>query len=330
MKIGPILYGLSTMIPGMRRLRNRDTGGTDSARYCYSVWLRHRVMLYKHGLIHTPKEVAEIGPGDSLGVGLAALISGAENYHAFDEVRYANVDRNIQVLEDLADLFGRREDIPGEDEFPEIWPRLKNYRFPHECIDGRLLDANLRPGNLNRIRAAVRSLSQNENEKKYCVSYAAPWKDDRIVMGSSVDLILSQAVLEHVDDLEAAYRAFYRWLKPGGFMSHVVDFRSHGLSSQWNGHWACSTTLWKCIRGRRSYLINRQPYSVHSVFLKRFDFEQVCAVPARNPSRIGRDKLASEFKRLSEEDLTTSLVYLIAVKRPESPLDPPVEGYRKI
>ncbi len=37
-----ILKGMATYIPGIYGLVSKYTGGTDSARYCYSVWLRHQ------------------------------------------------------------------------------------------------------------------------------------------------------------------------------------------------------------------------------------------------------------------------------------------------
>ena len=43
--------------------------------------------LRKRTLARAPKMVAELGPGDFLGVGLAALVSGVESYHAFDVVQ---------------------------------------------------------------------------------------------------------------------------------------------------------------------------------------------------------------------------------------------------
>src|SRR5689334_3926898 len=74
------------LVPGMQRLqeirsplrkRHLGTGGSSSARYCYSVWLRHLSMAARLGLNTDPKDVAELGPGHSIGVGLAALLSGA-------------------------------------------------------------------------------------------------------------------------------------------------------------------------------------------------------------------------------------------------------------
>lgn len=47
--------------------------------------------------------------------------------------------------------------------------------------------------------------------------------------GGSYDLILSRAVLEHVNDLEETMRDIKRNLKPGGLSIHKVDLKSHGL-----------------------------------------------------------------------------------------------------
>jgi SAM-dependent methyltransferase len=43
----------------------------------------------------------------------------------------------------------------------------------------------------------------------------------------SIDLVLSNAALEHVDDLPAVCRELYRITRPGGINSHQIDFRDH-------------------------------------------------------------------------------------------------------
>ena len=60
--------------------------------------------------------------------------------------------------------------------------------------------------------------------------YAAPWRDASVMQPGSLDLIFSQAVMEHVDDLPATYAACRDWLRPGGLMSHQIDFRCHGTA----------------------------------------------------------------------------------------------------
>ena len=123
----PIVRGAITYIPGVERLLQRPTKWSGEPRYCYSVWLRHLTLARKHGLSAPLQTVAELGPGDSLGMGLAALLSGADRYYAFDIVRYAVSERNLEVLDALVELFRSRAPIPDASEFPMVKPVLDDY-----------------------------------------------------------------------------------------------------------------------------------------------------------------------------------------------------------
>jgi hypothetical protein len=147
------------------------------------------------------------------------------------------------------------------------------------------------------------------------VSYVVPWHDSASIKGQPVDMILSQAVLEHVGDLPYTYRQLSRWLKPGGFMSHQIDFRCHRTARQWNGHWAYSDRVWRLIGSVWPYLINREPYSTHRELLDTAGLDVVCEVKLRRPSGIRRERLASRFRHLSDDDLITSGAFVQAVKR---------------
>src|SRR5262249_222054 len=125
-----LLIGAATYLPGLRSFTGRATGGTTSARYCYAVWLRHLCLLHRHLLPTTFETVVELGPGDSVGTGLAALLSGAERYIALDAVRYANRVRDLQILQELIALFQSRAPVPDQLEFPLIQPPLPSYGFP--------------------------------------------------------------------------------------------------------------------------------------------------------------------------------------------------------
>ena len=130
-------------------------------------------------------------------------------------------------------------------------------------------------------------------------------------------MIYSQAVLEHVDDLPQIYKVLYRWLNLDGFMSHEIGFESHGLSKHWNGHWAYSDFTWKLIRGKRPYLLNREPYSTHNRLLKESGFEIVHESKHR-PDTLGisRNRLSSRFRKMSEDDMRTYSAYILAQKKP--------------
>lgn len=309
-----LLKGTATYIPGLRKVFAKGTGGTDSARYCYSVWMRHLVMARKNGLINRLESVAELGPGDSIGIGLAALISGVKRYSAFDIVRYADNNKNLEIFNDLIELFSSAEDIPDDNEFPNLKPVIDSYLFPNHILRKEYISETLNKKRVESIKNIINT-AKSRSDDNVEISYYAPWYDAAFVKEESIDMVFSQAVLEHIDDLESVYRTLYRWLKPGGFMSHVIDFKSHGFAKAWNGHWAYSDTSWKLIRGARPYLLNRQPVSTHLELMKKNNFEIVCEIKYSNLSGIKRDELSLRMKGMSDNDMSTSEAYILAVKR---------------
>lgn len=310
-----LVYGTATYIPAVHRLRERRAGGTQSARYCYSVWLRHLVMAYRHGLLEKPPAVvAELGPGDSLGTLLAALISGSQRGYAFDVVQFAQNTRNVEVFDQLVTLFRQREAIPREDEFPRVHPQLESYEFPSDILPPAHLDEALDKPRLEALRNTLLNLGV-EADPSACITYAVPWHDSRVLEDAQVGMVYSQAVLEHVDNLPETYAACARWLKPGGIMSHRIGFQSHGLADKWNGYWAYSDLRWKLVRGRRTYLLNRQPHSRHVELLAEYNFELVCDLTVHDHTGIGREALAVAFRGISDDDLVTLGAFMQARKK---------------
>lgn len=307
MKRRQLAYGLATYLPGVNAIFGRGGGDSKSARYCYSVWLRHLVTAFASGATTHPRTVAELGPGDTLGVGLAALISGAEKYDAFDVVGHADVAHNQAIFDELVAMFRRREDIPHGGDLAEVRPVLASYAFPAHILTDEVLARALAPERLARLRAALRG--------EAVVQYRTRWFDEASVQRDSVDLMCSPAVLEHVDDLASAYRAMRLWLRPGGRISHQIDFRCHNTAHTWNGHWAISDRAWRLIRGRRHYLLNREPCSTHLRLLDEHQFELTNFVPIAQPSTLARRALAPRFHAITDDDLTTCGALIQAIKR---------------
>jgi SAM-dependent methyltransferase len=304
--IKAILEGGLSMLPGCRRFLQKGTRGSDSARYCYSVWFRHLIKTQQfnergRGCLGT---VVELGPGDSLGTGLAALLCGAERYIAVDAVEHACPERNLGILEDLIELFRVGASIPDQQELPEVKPLLDDYAFPG------YIPRNLGLERYGAIVAAFRGRSEINSP----VTYLQPNKARQAISAGSVDLIFSQAVLEHVDDLKTVYRNCFAWLRPGGLMSHQIDFKSHGTSHEWNGHWVYPDAVWRLVRGSRPYLINREPYGTHVRAMAKTGFVTLSEERFQLPSRLKRRQLAERFSDMSEDDLTTAGVYLVATK----------------
>jgi SAM-dependent methyltransferase len=316
-----MVKGLMTYVPGVNGLQSRlaptlvsEFSVRDAkrfARYNYSVWLRHLVYAYKNGARETPRVVAELGPGRSLGIGLAALLSGAEKYYALDVAPYAKRKINIKVFNELIQLFDERAPIPDENEFSTT-PLLDSYDFPHHILTETRIEGSSEK--VAKIKDELNALpgSTGSDEMIY---YVAPWNGSDVIREQSVDMILSEAVMEHVDDLNATYRALSQWLKPGGLLSQAVDFRSHGVALKWNGHWAYSDFQWKLIRGKRPYLINREPCSTHINYFEKYALNIVCELRQKDDvTGIQRGSLSHRFQNLSPDDFTTQIAFFQCAK----------------
>jgi len=314
-----ILFNLMTFVPGADALppvqaylrrRNRGVDVAKSARYCYAVWLRHLVMAAENGLGTDVRVVAELGPGASLGAGLAALLCGAEQYYAFDVVEHTEPQRNLKVFDDLVALFRARTPIPDETEFPFVCPRLKSHAFPHALLTDARLESALADTRIARIRRSLEDVRSANS----MIQYRAPWTGDKVLQAESVDLVFSQAVFEHVDDLQTAYQVMWRWLRPGGFVSHTIDFRSHGWSGDWDGHWRLSDLQWALVRGKDVWSINREPWSTHQRLLTSQGFRVVALQYERMKPTHGRQRLARRFGDMTEEDRSVSGIFCQAIK----------------
>jgi hypothetical protein len=310
-RLKPIIVGTVKYSPILTKLLPVSAGGTSSARYCYAVWMRHLIFLSEQSNGIIPARVAELGPGDSIGVGLAALLSGVESYFALDVIKYWNNERNLRILDELTDMFQKREKIPGNDEFPLLQPVPGNFDFPSQIISDTILNRSLNMDRINQIREELR---HPENEKNVFIHYKIPWYDKGIIVPESLDFIFSHTVLQHIEDVENAYAAMNSWLKPGGFSTHLIDYKSMGFTTRWNGHWTFSDWEWRMMVGGRKFSINRLPHSNHMQLLEDNNFSILFIRIENTKNTIPKNRLAKKYRLLSDDDLNTSGAYLIAQK----------------
>ena len=290
-------------------------GSTQSARYCYAVWMRHILHAWQNGMTTLPLNIIELGPGRSLGVGITALISGAEQYYGLDSIKFCNVEDNLKIFDDLVVLIRQRTPIPNEEEFPTIKPKLDDYNFPEHIFTSEHLERVLADNRLLKIRNSIKALEFPPSIKsKGIISYLAPWQDVSLIEPGSIDLILSQSVLQYMDDLTKTYNLMSSWLKPQGWISHQIDLKSLGSADTWDGHWSYSDMEWKIVKGRKNYNINRGSYATHINLLKNNNFKITKIIKGTSVAVIQRNKLARRFKSLTDEDRTTSNLFIQAIK----------------
>ncbi|MDR1910734.1 MAG: class I SAM-dependent methyltransferase [Helicobacteraceae bacterium] len=268
---------------------NTGGGGTNRAEYCKNVWGTHIGAFNMFAAPKIPRRIAEFGPGNSIGTGLCALLCGADEYYAFDAFYYGNIAENITVLEELIKLY-------DNENFDQIKRRER--------------EREERADRLEKIKMVL----NGEKGETIKIDYIATWENYAAPL-PKVDFVFSQAVLEHIDNLENFYETQARILDRGGFCSHQIDFRSHGETFEWNGHYAISEKKWRRIRYVRPYSINREPLSTHVNLLKKSGFEIVYLRKTEGgKNAIKRDRLALKFRNLSDEDFMTSSALIVAKK----------------
>jgi len=272
------------------------TGG--SSEYSFSVWIRHLEILRALGHSQMPHTVAELGPGSTLGAGIAALLSGSSEYYALDIQNYIGKDSLLNDFESMLTIFKNRH--------------CEGIEFPHHILTEDILSKSLEESRINSIR---NSIIANGSDSEF-IKYYAPWTDEKLIVFESVDYIFSQCVLEHVDALKECYDAMHKWLRRDGFSSHLVDFQCHSFTKHWNGHWAYSTKEWNSIKGTNDWAINRLPASKHNEFALNAGF-QIINFKRRYATTKGltREKLSSEFSYIQEEDLKTTFIDIFLRKK---------------
>ncbi len=316
-----ILQGLATYLPvripflprhQVQFVEDRvrvNTDYTALARACYTNWLRF-LTATKPALRLPIESVGEIGPGDCLGVGLAALLSGSKRYYPIDLFpRSRNCD-NLLIFDELVRLFENRTPIPDDREFPKAIPKLTSYAFPN-ILTQEILEKSLAKNRIDAIRgmiAAIHGGRATVQSDGLVISY--PVGDQKPV----VDFLISIAVMEHIVDPDEAYTRDYAYLKKGGIYAHAIGLNAHGTARQWNGHWTYSPLVWRLIRGRTRYLINRWPHSWHVKSLRVHGLHIVADDVYREKNTLVRKDLSILFVNIPEDDLTAHSVFISGYK----------------
>ena len=256
-----------------KKMKPKSGHSSSNARFCYSLWLRILVYLNEHNIDVKPSLVAELGPSHSFGVGICALLCGADKYFALDIENNYNPYLTERIFVELIELLKNEEPIPNDSIFPQINIRIRNYAFPEYILAEDLLSKTLDENRLKQILSDI----QNANKKstRY-ISYYSPWQlqNNKLkIREQNIDLVFSRAVLEHVDSPEEIYMDISEIIKNDSLMVNDIEYHSHGLSKYWNGHMFFSQYLWKIIEGKRHYFLNRYSHTQHEKLTTEYGFE---------------------------------------------------------
>ncbi|WP_407146216.1 methyltransferase domain-containing protein [Bradyrhizobium sp. ORS 86] len=294
----------SNFIP---RFRHSGTGtdGAFSAEGAYAIFMRYLLALSRAGTSFADKTVVEFGPGSSFGVGIAALLAGARRYYAFDLIDHTDDERNLVIFDVILRMFQTRAPVPIGGWCARIFPLIDDPAFPADLLPDALLAKTLDPDRVSLIRRDLASKGGLYIRPRSSANIASAKLDE------PADVIISESVLEHVDDLKPTYETFARWLTPDGVMAHLIDYGSHNLSDDWNGHWTCSPKTWSLVRGKRAYLINRVPHHGHLKLLADTGMEVVHSQLLRRVDGALIEEFSPEFRSMDPRDATTALASVV-------------------
>jgi hypothetical protein len=281
MRLKPFLKGAASfVVPHLRTVHNFNQMSALSAEFCYSIFLRHYSHVAPCLANSFPVVVAELGPGSSIGVGLCALLCGAQIYYALDFADHTCATRNLRVF----DALRARRSIPGDET---TFPTPVSWHFPSRLV---IPDDD-------RIQTIRDDLV---NKKNKFIRARVPWTSF-CIPSESVGWLWSHSVMEHVDEIEQVWKCYATWLAHDGIMTHNIDYHCHRLATHWDGHWSIKDFCWKVIRGRRPYLLNRLPHSAQMALANSAGFEIVSElVRTRSPAIPD-----SKFTRRSASAMTS-------------------------
>lgn len=262
---------------GFWRQRNLFRHGKmDDPGYATRVFATHYRRYVEAGGRPEGYSVLELGPGDSLGTALIARAHRAAETILVDAVDAAEND--MAPYRRLADHL-RRE------------------------TGHRVAEADL---------ANRKALLANNNGRYLTDGLASL----RSLPDASLDFIFSHAVLEHIRraEFEDHLRELHRILKPGGIMSHRIDFKDHlggGLNNLRFSH-SCWEAPWFAEAG---FYTNRLRCSEVMRMLDAQGFRSgVLHRDTWQTPPLPRTSLAADFRNLSDDDIRVSGIDVVSVR----------------
>lgn len=147
------------------------------------------------------KDILEIGPGENFGVALRFLAAGAQSVYCVDKFNsLLEKEKQFLVYSKLLKQFNSEES-----------ERIK------DVINLNSNSFTINENRLKFINISVEMLTSHFQPNRF-------------------DYIISRAVLEHVFKIYEAMITMDILLKKGGYMLHEVDFRDHGIFTNYDLH----------------------------------------------------------------------------------------------
>ena len=261
-----------------KKLGINKWGKMDQYQYSQHIFWGHIKNASKHVNVIHPS-LMEIGCGDCLSTSVYSKFLGAKSVCLVDAGEYATKDLNV-----YKNLFEKMSE--DSQSSPEIdWQKICTF------------DDFLKAFNTKYMTNGLRSLNS--------------------IPDNSFDYIFSHSVLEHVRlvELGPMIKEIYRVLKPGGVMSHNIDYKDH-LANSIN-HLRFSEKIWESsLFIKSSFYTNRVPaIEMHKLFAELgLDFLYE-GFGKWNPLPLDKTLLDKSFRPYADSNAIVPTSSFIAKKR---------------
>jgi len=255
-----------------------------SVSYCLRVVKNWEKALKVYEVNQNPfvgKHVVEIGPGPDLGTGILILALGARSYTA--------IDKN-KLIDDMSQgfynaLLDHLKELPEYIKAKKAVDNIQNKNFNEEFRYIWDTDFSL----------------QKLPEKKF-------------------DILVSQAVLEHLVNVSEVFKILYYKLNSNAIMVNEVDLGAHtGLIRRLDplNHLRYSDMIWNLLRFDGSP--NRLRMSDYQKIFGGLGFKEIetkqIMVLDKEYVKKSKPHLAERFREYSDKDIETKSFYLLATKQ---------------
>jgi hypothetical protein len=217
------------------------------------------------------KVVLEYGPGDIPGVALLLVAFGARKVYCVDRFPLVSIaKKNLEVIRQLSILLSDAERMRFNRCF-------KNPDAPENGFNPDSIAYLLRPNGLSDLR-------------------------------NEADIVLSRAVLEHVNDLDATFTDMQQAMRDGALAVHQIDLRSHGLHVDNPLDFLTPPPwLWQLMHSHKGvpnrWRADRYEQIMHRLGVEMITFKPTVLFSEEQVSAI-RSRLVSTFTRISDEQLS--------------------------
>ena len=230
------------------------------------------------------KFILEIGPGNSLAIALLFLAHGA---------------RKVSLIDRFQHLFWDSRDI---DFHKHILKKIAKSKAPcaSSAINSISFDNNANSVNFDNDRI----------EYQQCDATRLPFAS------KSIDLVFSNAVLEHIHNPQKVICEIARVTKRNGIGIHEVDFRDHFFKQEPLRLLKYPDWLWNLMSWNRPGYTNRlrAPDFLELFKSAGFDIQRQLTI-REYEGNINNLKLDSRFKMYPPDDLRILAFWLMVKKR---------------